>query len=121
LVCSAARKTLLSVSTVPLGVHAGTKMPNHSANSSAGYPASATVGTSGSNGLRLMLHAGPDASKIDRIHPIEVLGRLIGRVAWRDLNPGVVECHIEPTEAGDRTVDHRSDLSLIGHIAADSN
>src|SRR4051794_28601617 len=30
---------LLSVSTVPLGVRAGTKMPNHSANSSAGYPA----------------------------------------------------------------------------------
>ena len=51
MVCSAVRKTLLSVSTVPLGVRAGTKMPNHSANSSAGYPASATVGTSGSSGL----------------------------------------------------------------------
>ena len=52
MVCSAARKALLSVSTVPLGVRAGTKMPNHSANVSAGYPASAMVGTSGSNGLR---------------------------------------------------------------------
>src|SRR5262249_46319537 len=52
LVCSAVRKALLSVSTVPLGVRAGTKIPNHSANSSAGYPASATVGTSGSSGLR---------------------------------------------------------------------
>src|SRR5215207_7268109 len=69
----------------------------------------------------LMLHAGPDAPEIDRIHTIEVLGRLVRCVARRDLNAGVVEGHVEPAEASNRAVDHRGDLSLVRYIAGNSN
>src|SRR4051812_20179734 len=68
-----------------------------------------------------MLHAGPDAPEIDRIHTIEVLGRLVRCVARRDLNAGVVEGHVEPAEASNRAVDHRGDLSLVRYIAGNSN
>ena len=53
----------------------------------------------------LMLHASPDATKIYRIHTIEVFGRLIRRIARWDLNAGIVEGHVEPAEGGDRVLD----------------
>ena len=51
------------------------------------------------------LHASPDATKIYRIHAIEVFGRLIRRIARWDLNAGIVEGHVEPAEGGDRALD----------------
>ena len=39
------------------------------------------------------------------------LGGLVGGVAGRDLDAGVVECHVEPAEGRDGPVDHGGDLS----------
>ena len=44
-------------------------------------------------------------TKIYRIHAIEVFGRLIRRIARRDLNAGIVEGDVEPAEGGDRALD----------------
>jgi hypothetical protein len=40
---------------------------------------------------QLVFHAGPNAAQVDRVHPVEDLGRLVGRVARRGLDPGIVE------------------------------
>jgi hypothetical protein len=67
-----------------------------------------------------VLHAGPDAAQVDRVHPVEVLGRLVGGVGRRGLDAGVVEREVEPTEAVDRAFDQGGDLLLVGHVAGDS-
>jgi hypothetical protein len=68
---------------------------------------------------QLVLHARPDASKIDRIDAVEVVGRLVGGVAWRDHDAGVVEGHVEPPERRNRALDGSSDLRLVGNVADD--
>ena len=53
-------------------------------------------------------------------YPVEVLGRLVGRVGRRNLNAGVVECHVQPAEGRDRTLDHGGGLVLVGYITGDA-
>src|SRR5882724_3542831 len=68
----AAWMAALSFSTIFAGVFAGTKNPYYVRSSSDGYPASATVGTAGRNGLR----RGPVVASArrfpDRTRPIEL-------------------------------------------------
>jgi hypothetical protein len=74
----------------------------------------------GAHRPELVLHAGPDAAQVDRVHAVERLGRLVGGVGRRDLDAGVVERQVEPTEAVDRAFDQGGDLVLVGHVAGDS-
>jgi hypothetical protein len=67
----------------------------------------------------LVLHAGPDAAQIDRVHPVESLGRLVSGIDGRGLDAGVVEGEVESAEGIDRALDEGGDLRLIGHIAGD--
>src|SRR5207253_9548952 len=69
---------------------------------------------------KLVLHAGPDTAKIDGVHAIEVLGRLIGRVTWRHLYAGIVERHVQAAEAGACARHHCLDLRLVRHIAGNA-
>ena len=69
---------------------------------------------------QLVLHAGPDAAQVDRVDPVEDLGRLVGGVAGRDLDAGVVEGHVEPAERVDRCLHHGGDAVLVGHVASDA-
>jgi hypothetical protein len=69
--------------------------------------------------VQLVLHARPDTAQVDRGDPVEVLGRLVGRVAGRDLDAGVVEGHVEPAEGVDRALDEGGNLGLVGHVAGD--
>lgn len=64
-----------------------------------------------------MFHARPDAAQVDRIDAVEDVGRLVGGVARRDLDAGVVERHVQPAEGVDRALDEGGDLVLVGHIA----
>jgi hypothetical protein len=50
---------------------------------------------------------------------VEALGRLVGRVARRDHDAGVVEGHVEPAEGVDGALDEGRDLGLIGYVAGD--
>ena len=70
---------------------------------------------------KLVLHAGPHTAKIDGVHAIEVLGRLIGRVTRRNLDAGIVERHVQAAEAGDSAFHHRGGLRLVRHIAGDAH
>src|SRR4051794_13268953 len=67
-----------------------------------------------------MLHAGPDAAQVDRADAVEVLGRLVGGVAERKHDAGVVEGHVEAAVLGDGAVDERGDLILVGDVARDA-
>jgi hypothetical protein len=68
----------------------------------------------------LVLHAVPDAAQVDRGDPVEAVGRLVGRVARRDHDAGVVEGHVEALEGVDRALDERGDLCLVGYVAGDA-
>lgn len=68
---------------------------------------------------QLVLHAGPDPAQVDRGHPIERRGWLIGGVARRDLDTGVVERHIQSTEGTHAAVDHGRHLGLVRDVARD--
>ena len=69
---------------------------------------------------QLVLHAGPDAAQVDRVHPLEVLGRLVGRVARREHDAGVVERHVEPAERRRRCARPWRRPRLVGHVAGDA-
>ena len=69
---------------------------------------------------QLVLHTGPYAAQVHRIDPVEDLRGLVGGVAGRGLNAGVVERHVQPAEGRNGLVDHRSNLLLIGHVAGDA-
>src|SRR5215213_7481925 len=45
---------------------------------------------------QLVLHAGPDAAQVDRVHVVEGLGWFVGGVGRRGLDAGVVEREVEP-------------------------
>lgn len=49
--------------------------------------------------------------------PVERLGRLVGGVGGRGLNPGVVERHVQPAERRDGSVHHVSDVVLGRKLA----
>jgi hypothetical protein len=66
-----------------------------------------------------VLHAAPHAAQVHRVYAVEVLGRLIGGVARRYLDAGVVEGHVEPAEGRHGSIDHRRDLGLVGDVASD--
>jgi hypothetical protein len=68
----------------------------------------------------LVFHACPDTAQVDRVDTIQALGRLIGRVTRRNLHAGIVERHVQPTEGGNRALDHRGGLSFICHVAGDA-
>jgi hypothetical protein len=68
-----------------------------------------------------MLHASPDATLVYRGDALEMLDRLVRGVAWRHLDAGIVEGHVEPTVLCDRAVDHRRHLRLVGDVAGDAN
>jgi hypothetical protein len=57
-----------------------------------------------------MLHAGPDATKIDRVHPIEFLAGDISGFERRRLDASIVESGVQPSERQDGLLDHRCDL-----------
>ena len=67
----------------------------------------------------LVLHAGPDAAQVDRVHAVEGFGRFVGRIGRRSLDAGVVEREVEPAESVDRALDQGGDLLLVGHVADD--
>ena len=69
---------------------------------------------------QLVLHAGPDAAEVDRVHPVEVVGGLVGGVAWWDHDPGVVERHVEPAQGSDGAVDEGGDLVFVRDVAWDA-
>ena len=69
---------------------------------------------------QLVLHAGPDAAQVDRVHAVEGLGRFVGGVGRRDLDAGVVEREVEPAEARHGPVYERGDLLLVGDVAGDA-
>src|SRR6195256_586823 len=50
---------------------------------------------------QLVLHAIPDAAKIDSVHAIKFLAARVGRFRDRRLDAGIVERRIEPPEGGD--------------------
>jgi len=67
-----------------------------------------------------VFHARPDAAEVDRVHPVEVVGRLVGGVAWRDHDSGVVERRVEPAETRDGALDEGGHLVFVGHVADDT-
>jgi hypothetical protein len=58
----------------------------------------------------LVLHAGPDAAQVDCVDAVEELGRLVGGVGRRCLDPGVVERHVDSPEPLHRLLNERADL-----------
>jgi hypothetical protein len=74
----------------------------------------------GAHRPEFVLHAGPDAAQVDRVHAVEGLGRLVGGVGRWGLDAGVVERDVEPAEGVDRALDQGGDLVLVGDIAADT-
>ena len=60
---------------------------------------------------QLVLHAGPHPAEVDGVDPVEDLGGLVGGVAGRDLDAGVVERHVEPAEGVDGRVTMAATLS----------
>jgi len=69
---------------------------------------------------RLVLHAGPHAAQVDRGDAVEVLGRLVRRVARRDHDPRVIERHVEAAELPDGALDEGGDLLLVRDLAGDA-
>jgi hypothetical protein len=69
--------------------------------------------------MQLMLHAGPYAAKVDRVHPVEDFRRLISGVARWGLDAGVVERHVQPAEGVNRCLQHRRNAGLVGHVTSD--
>jgi hypothetical protein len=67
-----------------------------------------------------VFHARPDTAEVDRVDPIEHFSRLVGGIAGRDLDSGVVERHVEPAERVDRGPDGVGDAGLLGHVALDT-
>jgi hypothetical protein len=63
-----------------------------------------------------VLHAGPHAAQVYGVDPVENLGRLVGGVAGWNLDPGVVERHIEPVERVDGRLHHGRHAVLVGHV-----
>src|SRR5215204_1629286 len=70
---------------------------------------------------KLVLHASPDAAEVDRVHAVEGLGRLLGGVRRRGLDPGVVEGEVEPAESRHATADEHGDLLLVRDVTADTD
>ena len=68
-----------------------------------------------------MLHAGPDAAKIDRVDPIEFFSADIGGFERRRLHAGIVERGVEAPEGRNRALDHGSHIGLVGDVAADAH
>src|SRR5438876_849877 len=53
-----------------------------------------------------MLHAGPDAAKIDRVDPIEFFSADIGGFERRRLHAGIIERGVEAPEGRNRALEH---------------
>jgi hypothetical protein len=64
-----------------------------------------------------VFHAGQHAAEVDCGHPVEHLRRLVGRVADRELDAGVVEAHVEPAQRIDGGGDEGDDLVFVGDVA----
>jgi hypothetical protein len=75
----------------------------------------------GAHLTQLMLHARPHPAQVDRIDPVEDLGRLVGGIAGRDLDAGVVERHVEPAERVDGGPHHGRHAVLVGHVTPDAD
>jgi hypothetical protein len=67
-----------------------------------------------------VFHAGPHAAQVDRVDSVEDFGRLVGSIAGRDLDAGVVERHVESAERVDRRLHHGGDIVLDGDVAGDA-
>src|SRR5829696_1230090 len=69
---------------------------------------------------QLVLHAGPHPAQVDRVDTVEDLGRFVGGLAGGNLDAGVVERHVEPSERGDGAVHHGGHAVLVGDVAGDA-
>ena len=69
--------------------------------------------------MQLVLHAGPYPAEVDRVHPVEGLGRLISGVAQWGLDTGIVERHVQPAEGVNRCLQHRRNIVLVGYVTSE--
>src|SRR5215213_3044494 len=69
---------------------------------------------------QLVLHAGLHPAQVDRVDTVEDLGRFVGGLAGGNLDAGVVERHVEPSERGDGAVHHGGHAVLVGDVAGDA-
>jgi hypothetical protein len=69
----------------------------------------------------LVLHARPDAAKINRVDLVETFRRLLHHGAHWAENARVVMGHVETPEGGDRALDLCGGLCFLRDIAADSD
>jgi hypothetical protein len=66
---------------------------------------------------QLVFHAGPDTAQVDGDHVVEGTRGFVGQIAHRTQDTGVVEHHVQPTEGGNRALDHGRGLRLVRHVA----
>jgi hypothetical protein len=67
-----------------------------------------------------VLHASPHPPQVDRVDAVEDLGRFVGGIAGGNLDAGVIECHVEPSECVDGGVHHGGHTVLVGDVTRDA-
>ena len=67
---------------------------------------------------QLVLHASPDATQINGVHPVECLRRLICHVGSRSLYARIVESGIKSAKGSNGAFHHGCHLRFVRHVAA---
>lgn len=70
---------------------------------------------------QLMLHAVPNATKIDVHHTVILFAAHVRDFQRRRIDTGIVLSRVEATESFNRLFHHRRHLCLNGHVAANSD
>jgi hypothetical protein len=69
---------------------------------------------------QLVFHAGPHPAQVDLVDTIKDFGWFVGGIAGWNLDAGVVQRHVEPTERVDGCVHHGSHAVFVGHVATNA-